>query len=193
MSELNNIKNIIQKEDNVIMVDKMNDEMKKEVLLSEMKRLDEVVPFINKGILDTFNEDKLLVVIRQNAYNSQDEMLNSDDYTQDYTFTLRTDSGKIIGEMVYDDEEIRELKADPNAYFMSDNFVVYQEDTTQGDKQYFLVEAEKSTFITHENLSDIVKSFKVAIPSIQTDQYIKEYYNMCDKKNIGSLIVGYTT
>lgn len=184
---------IIQNEDDVIIVDQMNDSMKKEVLLSEMKRVDELVPFINKGILDTFNEDEILIVIRKNTYETQQDMIQSKDKTYDYTFTLRTDTGKIIGEMVYDEEELEELRNDPNAYFMSDNFVTYQDNTTQGEKQYFLVEAEKSTFITHENLSDITRSFKVAVPSIETDHYIKECYNMGEDKNIGTLIVGYTT
>lgn len=107
---------IIQNEDDVIIVDPMDDLMKKEVLLSEMKRVDELVPFINKGILDTFNEDEILIVIRKNTYETQQDMIQSKDKTYDYTFTLRTDTGKIIGEMVYDEEELEELHNDPNAY-----------------------------------------------------------------------------
>ena len=46
---------IIKNEGNIIVSDIMTDEMKKEVIKLEMKRLDEMVPLINKGfIADNF-------------------------------------------------------------------------------------------------------------------------------------------
>lgn len=183
---------IIRNETNVILAEHMCDKMKKEVLIREMKRLKETIPFINKGMDDAFKEQSAIVVIRKNKFKSTDDMINSNDYTQDYTFTLRTNGGRIIGEMIYDEEELKELHKDPNVYFMTDNFVTYSDNTTPGEKQFFVVEGEKSNYFTKKDLSNLSENIIVAIPSVETDYYIKEQYNLQDHNDFGTIIVGYT-
>lgn len=183
---------IIQNEDDVIIVDPMDDLMKKEVLLSEMKRVDELVPFINKGILDTFNEDEILVVIRKNTYETQQDMIQSKDKTYDYTFTLRTESGKIIGEMIYDDEELEDLRNDPTVYFLSDNFVTYQDASVAGEKQFFYMESAGSDFVTDKDIDSTVKSVTVGIPSTETDHFIRDCFDLSHDESLSSVIIGFT-
>jgi hypothetical protein len=47
----------------VIIAEFMDDEMKKRVLEFEMKRLDELVPFINKGMEEAFQLDEAIGVV----------------------------------------------------------------------------------------------------------------------------------
>ena len=100
MTEKYEIQKIMQDEDNVILSEIIDDEMKKNLLLYEMKRLDEIVPFINEGLKEALDEQEALLIIRKHEEKSVEEM-NKESYTSDpAAFTLRTESGKIIGEMI---------------------------------------------------------------------------------------------
>ena len=46
---------ILNQENHIVIAELMNDEMKKQVLQHEMKRLEELVPFINKGMQEQYN------------------------------------------------------------------------------------------------------------------------------------------
>ncbi len=183
------IVNIMRNEEGVVVAELMDDEMKKDVLTCEMKRLKEIVPFINKGLEEAFREEEALVLIKRNKKVEED---NNFKYSGDYTFTLRTDGGRIIGEMVFDEEELEELRKDPNVYFLSDNFVTYSDMTTPGQKQYFVVEGEKSKFVTDKDIDSTVKSLVVGIPSTETDHYIKDYYDLSGDEALGTIIIGFT-
>lgn len=190
---------IVKNEDNILKVEPIDDEMKKQIIEYEMKRLDEIVPFINKGLQEALDEQEAFVIIKQHETKSMGEMRDPNNYTDSSTFytdsstfTMRTESGKIIGEMIYDPEEIEELKDDPRAFFLSDNFVTYQDPTISGEKKFFVMEAETSDFITNKDLESMVESLKVAIPSTETDHYLRDYYNFSDDESLGTLIIGFT-
>ena len=59
-------------------------------------------------------------------------------------------------------------------------------------KQFFVMEGETSDFITNKDIDSTVKSLVVAIPSTQTDHYIKDYYNIPHDEDIGTIIIGFT-
>lgn len=110
---------IIKNEGNIIVSDIMTDEMKKEVIKLEMKRLDEMVPLINKGLQEAFDLDSSIVIIQDktNITLPVEELIP--------TLTLQSESGTIIGEEIYDPEELEEIRQDPSVYFISDNFPTY--------------------------------------------------------------------
>lgn len=83
---------IIKNEGNIIVSDIMTDEMKKEVIKLEMKRLDEMVPLINKGLQEAFDLDSSIVIIQDktNITLPVEELIP--------TLTLQSESGIIIGE-----------------------------------------------------------------------------------------------
>ena len=178
---------IIKNEGNIIVSDIMTDEMKKEVIKLEMKRLDELVPFINKGMEDAFNEEEALVLIKKHDPNHKREIKSDNS-----TFTLRTENGDIVGETITDEEELEELRNDPSVYFLSDNFVTYTNIGMPNQKQFFVMEGETSDFITNKDIDSTVKSLVVALPSTQTDHYIKDYYNIPHDEDIGTIIIGFT-
>ncbi len=182
--------NLIKEDESIILAEVMSDEMKKQVLAHEMKRLDELVPFINEGMEEAFQETEALVLVINNEKKS-DRIENSYD-TQDTSFTLRSESGKIIGETIYDEEELEELRDDPNVFFLSDNFVTYNDLTVPGEKQFFVMSSTTSDFFTNKDLESLVTSLKVAIPSTSTDHYIKDVFDLPHDAAIGTLIVGFT-
>lgn len=190
MSTTTELIKLIKEEPGVMIAELMDDEMKKQVLQHEMKRLDELVPFINQGMEEAFEEDEAIVIIINND-EKVDRVIES--YEQDNTsFTLRTESGQIIGETIYDEEELEELRDDPNVFFLSDNFVTYQNLATPGEKQFFVMSSTDSSFFTDKDLESLVSSIKVAIPSTITDHYIKDVFDISHEERIGTLIIGFT-
>lgn len=192
MTEKYEIQKIMQDEDNVILSEIIDDEMKKNLLLYEMKRLDEIVPFINEGLKEALDEQEALLIIRKHEEKSVEEM-NKESYTSDpAAFTLRTESGKIIGEMIYDDEELEDLRNDPTVYFLSDNFVTYQDASVAGEKQFFYMEAAGSDFVTDKDIDSTVKSVTVGIPSTETDHFIRDCFDLSHDESLSSVIIGFT-
>ena len=49
-----------------------------------------------------------------------------------------------------------------------------------------------SKFFTDADLESIVSSLTVAIPSTETDYYIKDYFGLEHDAEIGTLIIGFT-
>ena len=177
-------------DESIMIAAPMSDEMKKQVLKLEMKRLEELVPFINEGMEEAFEEEDAIVVILDNTVKNE-RIENSYD-EQDTSFTLRTESGQIIGETIMEEEEIEELRNDPNVFFLSDNFVTYSNLSKPGEKQFFVMSSTKSSFFTDTNPESLVSSLTVAIPSTETDHYIKDCFDLPHDEPIGTMIIGYT-
>ncbi len=190
MSVTTDLINLIKEDKKIIIAEPMTDDMKKEVLKLEMKRLDELVPFINEGMEEAFEEKEAIVLVINNEVT--DERIENSYAAKDTSFTLRSESGKIIGETIYDEEELEELREDPNVFFLSDNFVTYNNLTVPGEKQFFVMSSTTSEFFTDKNLKSLVSSLKVAIPSTITDHYIKDCFDLPHDTKIGTLIVGFT-
>lgn len=190
MSATTELIKLIKEEPGVMIAELMTDDMKKQVLQHEMKRLDELVPFINQGMEEAFEEEEAVVIVINND-EKVDRVIES--YEEDNTsFTLRTESGQIIGETIYDEEELEELRDDPNVFFLSDNFVTYQNLAKPGEKQFFVMSSTNSSFFTDKDLESVVSSLKVAIPSTGTDHYIKDVFDISHEERIGTLIIGFT-
>lgn len=188
MSVQTDLINLIKEEENVMIAEIMTDEMKKQVLEHEMKRLEELVPFINEGMKEAFDEEEAIVIITDNTKKSS-RVENSYE-TRDTSFTLRNESGKIIGETIFDEEELEDLRDDPNVFFLSDNFVTYNNLTVPGEKQFFVMSSTTSDFFTSKDLESLVSSLKVAVPSTGSDHYIKDCYDLAHDEAIGTLIIG---
>jgi hypothetical protein len=190
MTKTDDLIDMIKQEDNIMIVEVMDDEMKKQVLQHEMKRLEELVPFINKGMQEAFEEEDAIVIVMDNNIDVIRENAPSD--ADGDGFTLQTESGKIIGEAIYDEDELEDLQDDPNAYFISENFVMYTDLSTPGEKQFFVVYSTNSTFFTDKDLESVVSSLTVAIPSTPTDHYIKDCFDLPHDEKLGTLIIGFT-
>ena len=54
------------------------------------------------------------------------------------------------------------------------------------------MEGKKSDFITKQDIDSCVDSLVVAVPSTETDHYIKDYYNIPHDEHIGTIIIGFT-
>ncbi len=187
MSKDYKILDMLKNDEYVMIAQLMDDEMKKGTLLCEMKRANEPVPFINKGLEDAFNEEEAIILIKDTSVKKTFEKgYNST------AFTLRTEDGDLVGEMIYDDEEIEELHDDPAVYFLSDNFVTYQYASISGKKQFFLMEAERPSFITDLDIASVVKSLVIAVPSTETDHYLKDCFDLPHDECIGTTVIGFT-
>ena len=190
MSTKTDLIDLLLTDESILIAAPMSNEMKKEVLKLEMKRLEELVPFINKGMEEAFEEEDAIVVILDNTVKN--ERIDNSYNEQDTSFTLRSESGQIIGETIMDEEELEELRNDPNVYFLSDNFVTYKNLTKPGEKQFFVMSSTTSSFFTDTHPESLVSSLTVAIPSTPSDHYIKDCFDLPHDEPIGTMIVGYT-
>lgn len=190
MSATTELINLIKEEPGIMIVELMTDEMKKQVLQLEMKRLEELVPFINQGMEEAFEEEQALVVVIDN--NKKEDRTIESYEEEEASFTLRTESGQIIGETIYDEEELEDLRDDPNVFFLSDNFVTYNNLAKPGEKQFFVMSSATSSFLTDKDLESLVSSLKLAIPSTGSDHYIKDHFNLSHEEEIGTFIIGFT-
>ena len=190
MSVKSELLELIKEDDSIMIAEIMSDDMKKGILRHEMKRLEELVPFINEGMNEAFDEEDAIMIIMDN--NKKDQRELDSEKVNDASFTLRTESGKIIGEAIYDEEELEELRDDPDVFFLSDNFVTYNNLTTPGEKQFFVISSASSYFFTDNDLESLVSSLKVAIPSTISDHYIKDCYDLPHDAAIGTLVIGFT-
>ncbi|HIJ15472.1 MAG TPA: hypothetical protein HA277_03625 [Methanosphaera sp.] len=182
---------LLKTDESVMIAEIMPEEMKKRVLEHEMQRLEELVPFINEGMKKAFEEEKAIVLVLDNTIKNEN-IDHSYDEEEGGGFTLRNESGMIIGETITDEEELEELRDDPNVYFLSENFVTYSNLTKPGEKQFFVMGSTKSKFFTHTNPEKLVSSLTVAIPSTNTDHYIKDCFELPHDEPIGTLIIGFT-
>ncbi|MDD6285820.1 hypothetical protein [Candidatus Methanosphaera massiliense] len=176
---------LIRREANIIRVEIVTGKMKNEILKLEKERIHENIPLINKGVEKALEEDEALVIIRD---IDKEVFMN---VSIKPTLTLISDSGILIGEEVYDKEELDELHQDNNVTFLSDTFVRYDNLSNTGEKQYLIVSPASKYFVSNHDLEKVVKSLTVGLPSISTDNFIKNCFDIHDN-NSGTLIVGFT-
>ncbi len=186
MSKKYKIVEMLENDDYAMVAKLMDNKLKKKVLIMEMKRESEPVPFINKGMDEAFQHEEAMVLIRDTSVIERP----NPDYVSE-AFTLRSEQGDLIGEVIYDEEELEELREDPAVYFLSDNFVTYDYAST-GGKQFFLMEDEKSPFVTKLDIDSVVESLTIALPSVEADHYLKDYYGLPHDEPIETNIIGFT-
>lgn len=184
MSDYSFIK-LIRDEEKIIIAEMLPNEIKKTILKLEMKRLKEVVPLINKGITEAFNETEQMLIIRK----SDDEKFFSENNAN---LTLRTERGQIVGEEIDDEKLLEELRQKDDVQFLSDNFVTFPNQIRElGEKQFFELSSAKLELITQINLNEYFSSVTVGLPSIESTNYIKNCFNIPDEKYI-TAIIGFT-
>ena len=186
MSNLDEIMKILEDDERIIKVDVLTDEQKKDIISLEMKRLNELVPLINKGIEEVMKEEEILILIKDKT----DIIIPVED--QIPTLTLMSESGTLIGEEIYDPEELEDLHNDPNVYFISENFATYPNLSTPGEKQFFMVGQLRGELSCEEKIEKIVSSLSIAAPSTETDHYIKDLYGMEYKDRIITIVLGFS-
>lgn len=186
MSVLEKVKEILKSEEGIIVVDQMDDQTKKELTLIELKRLDEMVPLINKGFEETLEEDNVLIIIKDKT----DIIVPDEELIP--TLTLMSEGGTLIGEEIYDPEELEELQDDPNVYFISEHFATYPNLSKPGEKQYFVVNQLRGELDSEQEIEEIVSSLSIATPSTEADHHIKDIYGMDYQDGIITMILGFT-
>lgn len=186
MSLDDKILEILNGEENVIKVDHMDEKTKKDLTLIEMKRLNELVPLINKGFEECLEEENVLILIKdKTGILLEDEELIP-------TLTLMSENGTLIGEEIYDPEELEELKEDPTVYFISEHFATYPNLSKPGEKQFFVVNQLRGDLECEEELEKLVSSLSIAVPSTEADHYIKDLYGMDYQDRIVTVVLGYS-
>ncbi|MDO5851584.1 MAG: hypothetical protein Q4Q23_03775 [Methanobacteriaceae archaeon] len=176
--------NCIRLDDSVLQVELIPDDLKKQILNAEMDRIKETIPVINEGLDKAFNEDEIIIIIKEprehKIQNSKQSMF------------LVSETGKIIGEEVYDEEELEELHNRSDVYFLSKNFVTYKNvGLNNSEKQFFKITEVTSDLILDQDLTEFVDSITVAVPSTNSDHIIKEYYNYSPDEEIITAVIGF--
>lgn len=178
----------IKKDEGTLNVEIMSDDMKKQVLAIEMDRSKEIIPVINEGLNDAFKEKEIAVIVKNNSNKKVENNI-----IPLPSLTLLTESGKLIGEEIYDEEELENLHQREDVYFVSDNFVTYTNvKSAQGEKQFFKVSSLNNNLLDNQDINKQLDSLIIALPSIHTNYYIKEHYGYKHEDEIGTIIIGFT-
>ena len=174
-----------KEDERVLVAEILNDQQKKSILQLELKRLHEPIPVINESLEEAFNKEEVMLIIA----DKQGEDIPIENLVP--TLTLETDTGKIIGEEIYDPEELEMLKNDPEVVFLSEYFVTYPNMAIPGEKQFFVVSELYNELTSEEKMKECVSSMIISAPSTDADHYIKNYYNISYNEKIVTLIVGF--
>lgn len=169
----------------VIVAEILTDEMKKQILELELKRLNEPIPVINKSLQEAFDKEQAMVIVIEKP--KEDVPIEE----QIPTLTLQTDSGKIIGEEIYDPEELELMREDNEAYFISEHFVTFPNMAVAGEKQFFVVGEIYNVLESEDRMKECVKSMIISVPSTHTDSFIKDCYELSHEEKIATMIVGF--
>lgn len=173
----------LKKDEDILEIQLISEDMKKKILELEMNRSKELIPVINEGIHEVFKE-KILVAISKKR---PDKIIAAKP-----KLILLTNTGKLLGEDVYDEDELEELHEDNNAYFVSDNFVLYKNIyKNDGEKEIFKISSIDLNLFTKEDLSKYANSITIAMPSSETDLYIKKSIKLFSKDE-DTIILGFT-
>ena len=139
MSEKYEILNQIRKDNGILEAEILSDEMKKRILEIEMERLKELIPVINEGINKAFKEEQVAVIIQDRTENNK-----TNNMTPMPTLTLLTESGKLVGEEIYDEEEniilyeiIFFIKVDNSVAMFSQDNTKFEQLKRQEEKLYY--------------------------------------------------------
>lgn len=185
MLNLDKVLEILENEERVIKVDLINDDkIKKDITQIEMKRLNEMVPLINKGVEEALNEEEAIIIIKDKT----DIIVPDEELIP--TLTLMSENGTLIGEEIYDPDELEDLREDPNVYFISEHFATYPNLSTPGEKQFFMVSQLRGELSCEKEIEELVSSLSIAAPSTETDHYIKDLYGMSYEDRIITILVG---
>ncbi len=150
-----------------------------------MKRLHEPIQVFNESLQEAFDKEEAMLIIA----DKQGEDIPIENLVP--TLTLETDTGKIIGEEIYDPEELEMLKDDPKVVFLSEYFVTYPNMAIPGEKQFFVISELHNELRSEDKMEKCVSSMIISAPSTEADHYIKHYYNIPLNEKIVTLIVGF--
>ena len=171
----------IKEDPTVVVSEILSADIKKNILEIELKRLDELIPVINQGLDDAFKSDYVAVIIKRNDVETIPMA----------SLELLTKSGKLIGEEVYDEEELEEYRQRDDVYFISDNFVSFTNVSgMQAEEQYFRISEVNSKILGNIDLSD-VKDLIIAIPSADTNDFFLKHYGHSVEEALGSVLIGF--
>ena len=149
----------------------------------ESNRDNEIIPVINEGLKECFRRDHSIVLFKNSHFR----------LPSGPTLFLVTEDGKILGHDIFTEEEKEKYKNDEQAYFLSDDFVIFKKYTKNRDlkpkKQYFILPPipfpELNKF---ETITDIVSSS----PSAESDMYLKRKYGVPEDPKIATIIISFS-
>lgn len=173
----------IEKMDGIIKIEKLTNDDIRTIIDIESNRDNDIIPVINEGLKECFRRDVSLVLFKNSHFR----------VPQNPTVILVTEDGQILGHDIFSKEEKEKFKKDKNAYFLSDDFVIFKEDSNHRNlnpkKQYFLLPPVEFNELDHiEMISDVVSSS----PSAHSDIYLKKKYGIPEDPKIATIIVSFS-
>ncbi|BBL61361.1 hypothetical protein MARBORIA2_03950 [Methanobrevibacter arboriphilus] len=177
------IKKNMELMDGVLKIERLSNEDIKEIIDIESNHDNELIPVINEGVKECFRRDFSLVLFKNSHFRNPTNP----------TLILTTEDGRILGHDIFSKKEKEELKNNKDAYFLSDDFVIYKENLESKDfnpkKQYFILPpVEFSELDNIEMIDNVISSS----PSAQSDFYLKKKYNLPEDPKIASIIVSFS-
>lgn len=174
---------IIEKMDGILKIERLSNEDIKNIIDIESNRDNDIIPVINEGLKECFRRNVSLVLFKNGRFRNP----------QNSTVMLVTEDGKILGHDIFSKEEKEKFKNDKNAYFLSDDFVIFKEDTQNRNlnpkKQYFILPPVGFDELNHVKMvSDVVSSS----PSTYSDTYLKKKYGIPEDPKIATIIVSFS-
>lgn len=136
----------------------------------------------NTGVKETLKSKSIYAVAYYSIFFEASKNMESTS-----SVVIESD-GKLIGEEVYDEEKLEDLRKSNNAIFLGKNFVMYKDRMriSRGDANLIL----PSKSVPH--LHGLQGNYNVVSgsPSSKVDHYLKNKMSVSDDPDIGTVLVG---
>lgn len=178
---INKAKNLINNLDGVLKVEKLTNQDILNLIDIESNKDNELIPVINEGMKECFRQEISLAVFKRGFFRIPPSP----------TVILTNSEGQILGHELLKKEDKEKFKKDENAFFLSDDFVLFKnnETTKNPGKECFLLPP-----IDFPELKaiDEIKYVVSSSPSTQSDEYLKKKYGYLNDGSVATIIVSFS-
>jgi hypothetical protein len=177
------ITTMIEEMDGVLKVEKLSNEDIATIIEIESNRDNDIIPVINDGLKECFRRDFSVVLFKDSHFR----------VPSNPTLMLITEDGKILGHDIFSKEEKEKFKNDKNAYFLSNDFVIFKDNLGNKElkpkKQYFILPPVEFPELNNiKTITEVISSS----PSTYTDVYLKNKYGVPEDPKIATIIVSFS-
>ncbi len=155
----------------------LKEEVKRlEALAEKNGAIGGLMPFTNKGVWESLSREVCLIMIGNALLITHEENLIS----------LRDGAGHVLGKYIPPEKKEKIIKEYPNARFLSEDFIMFQDVEVVGEP-YFLIDEVRFNFL--DDIKEITHVTSASISSI-SDDFIRTH--LCHyKEKMWTHLVGF--
>lgn len=187
VSPLETAMKTLREDAGVIAVKVLSEEEKSEILDAEAEVESKIIfgmcKSLNKGVREALQREFTAAMIIQTGEFRHPH----------HPYMVMTSNNQVVGELIYDEEKIDELRRSPTNLFLWRNFVVYMKNLPRDPKERGEM---RVVYLPREPIQlrevSYVENSVFGVPSTEGDSVIKRMLSFqSDDPNVGTCLVGF--